>query len=151
MWQTIVSINKRGKTRNVCFGTEMSHVECPFTIQKALQLGDKLHHIVCGYWHRDACVILLQCNIIVPGAYLLWVMKIVPCGEQDMCSVWGSGEHVQCIHPMAGCIAGRQDVRPVPPCILNHLNYDCNVSSECVQVNNVRPVSDKMDRLSGSL
>ena len=34
---------------------------------------------------------------------------------QDMSAVWGNGEHVQCIHPMAGCIAGRQDVRHSPP------------------------------------
>lgn len=28
-----------------------------------------------------------------------------------MDAIWGSGDHVQCIHPMAGCICGRQDVR----------------------------------------
>lgn len=27
-----------------------------------------------------------------------------------MSSVWGTGEHVQCIHPAAGCIAGRASV-----------------------------------------
>ncbi len=27
-----------------------------------------------------------------------------------MAAVWGSGELVQCIHPMAGCIAGRAEV-----------------------------------------
>lgn len=29
---------------------------------------------------------------------------------QAMADVWGYGEHVQCIHPLAGCIAGRQAV-----------------------------------------
>ena len=28
-----------------------------------------------------------------------------------MSEVWGKGEHVQCIHPLSGCIAGRQAVR----------------------------------------
>ncbi len=27
-----------------------------------------------------------------------------------MTAVWGTGDHVQCIHPLAGCIAGRQAV-----------------------------------------
>lgn len=27
-----------------------------------------------------------------------------------MSRIWGTGEHVQCIHPMAECIAGREDV-----------------------------------------
>jgi len=27
-----------------------------------------------------------------------------------MSRIWGTGEHVQCIHPLAGCIAGREDV-----------------------------------------
>ncbi len=27
-----------------------------------------------------------------------------------MSQIWGSGDHVQCIHPAAECIAGRQDV-----------------------------------------
>ena len=26
---------------------------------------------------------------------------------RDMGEAWGKGEHVQCIHPLAGCIAGR--------------------------------------------
>ena len=29
---------------------------------------------------------------------------------QAMSDVWGRGEHVQCIHPAAGCIAGRENV-----------------------------------------
>lgn len=29
---------------------------------------------------------------------------------QAMSEIWGSGEHVQCIHPAAGCIAGRDNV-----------------------------------------
>ena len=29
---------------------------------------------------------------------------------QAMSDIWGSGEHVQCIHPAAGCIAGRENV-----------------------------------------
>ena len=29
--------------------------------------------------------------------------------------LWGTGDHVQCIHPLAGCIAGRSDVRPPAP------------------------------------
>ena len=31
---------------------------------------------------------------------------------QAMSEIWGSGEHVQCIHPAAGCIAGRESVSP---------------------------------------
>jgi hypothetical protein len=27
-----------------------------------------------------------------------------------MSKIWGTGEHVQCIHPVANCIAGREDV-----------------------------------------
>ncbi|PSC68639.1 F-box SKIP8 [Micractinium conductrix] len=27
-----------------------------------------------------------------------------------MSEVWGSGEHVQCIHPLSGCVAGRKAV-----------------------------------------
>lgn len=29
---------------------------------------------------------------------------------QAMGEIWGHGEHVQCTHPMAGCIAGREEV-----------------------------------------
>lgn len=29
---------------------------------------------------------------------------------KDMAGVWGSGEQVQCVHPGAGCIAGREAV-----------------------------------------
>jgi len=29
---------------------------------------------------------------------------------KDMSAIWGKGEHIQCIHPVAGCIAGRQNV-----------------------------------------
>jgi len=29
---------------------------------------------------------------------------------KDMSAIWGAGAHVQCIHPAAGCIAGRQSV-----------------------------------------
>ncbi|EIE18660.1 hypothetical protein COCSUDRAFT_59969 [Coccomyxa subellipsoidea C-169] len=29
---------------------------------------------------------------------------------QAMNDIWGQGEHVQCIHPAAACIAGRQNV-----------------------------------------
>ena len=35
-----------------------------------------------------------------------------------MADIWGAGEHVQCVHPGAGCIAGRQAVsggRDAPP------------------------------------
>lgn len=32
------------------------------------------------------------------------------CSLQAMSEIWGSGEHVQCIHPAAGCIAGRDNV-----------------------------------------
>lgn len=28
----------------------------------------------------------------------------------DMSRIWGKGEHVQCIHPAAGCISGHEDV-----------------------------------------
>jgi hypothetical protein len=31
--------------------------------------------------------------------------------RQAMNDVWGQGQHVQCIHPAAGCIAGRDNVR----------------------------------------
>ena len=31
--------------------------------------------------------------------------------SQEMEQLWGTGDHVQCIHPLAGCIAGRVDVR----------------------------------------
>ena len=27
-----------------------------------------------------------------------------------MAAIWGKGEHVQCIHPAAGCIVGRTSV-----------------------------------------
>ena len=30
-----------------------------------------------------------------------------------MAAIWGEGEHVQCIHPVSGVIAGRDDVRGV--------------------------------------
>lgn len=30
--------------------------------------------------------------------------------QSAMAAVWGVGEHVQCIHPAAGCIAGRDTV-----------------------------------------
>ena len=33
---------------------------------------------------------------------------------QAMSEIWGSGEHIQCIHPAAGCIAGRDNVSPTP-------------------------------------
>jgi hypothetical protein len=29
---------------------------------------------------------------------------------QAMADAWGTGDHVQCIHPLAGCIAGRASV-----------------------------------------
>ena len=29
---------------------------------------------------------------------------------QAMARIWGQGAHVQCIHPVSGCIAGRDDV-----------------------------------------
>jgi len=28
-----------------------------------------------------------------------------------MDEVWGEGEHVQCIHPVSACVAGREHVR----------------------------------------
>lgn len=37
----------------------------------------------------------------------------------SMSKIWGSGEHVQCIHPAAECIAGRQDVLASWKLILN--------------------------------
>ncbi len=30
---------------------------------------------------------------------------------QAMATIWGEGDHVQCIHPVSGVIAGREDVR----------------------------------------
>jgi len=32
------------------------------------------------------------------------------CDFRGMAAIWGDGDHVQCIHPQAGCIAGRADV-----------------------------------------
>mmetsp|Transcript_16050 Transcript_16050/g.40784 ORF Transcript_16050/g.40784 Transcript_16050/m.40784 type:complete len:212 (+) Transcript_16050:192-827(+) len=29
---------------------------------------------------------------------------------EAMGEIWGHGDHVQCVHPMAGCIAGREEV-----------------------------------------
>lgn len=30
-----------------------------------------------------------------------------------MGEIWGAGDHVQCVHPLAGCIAGREEVTHV--------------------------------------
>ena len=27
--------------------------------------------------------------------------------------VWGEGEHMQCVHPVSLCVAGRENVRPL--------------------------------------
>ena len=32
------------------------------------------------------------------------------CSAQAMQEIWGHGEHVQCLHPAANCIQGREDV-----------------------------------------
>lgn len=32
------------------------------------------------------------------------------CDLKAMANIWGEGDHVQCIHPVASCIAGRADV-----------------------------------------
>lgn len=32
------------------------------------------------------------------------------CSIQAMSDIWGHGDHVQCIHPAAECIEGREDV-----------------------------------------
>ena len=38
------------------------------------------------------------------------------CHEvQAMAAVWGEGEHTQCIHPVSGVIAGREDVSQLTP------------------------------------
>ena len=34
---------------------------------------------------------------------------------QAMAAVWGEGEHTQCIHPVSGVIAGRDDVSQLTP------------------------------------
>lgn len=43
--------------------------------------------------------------------------KIPQCAQaynrclQAMSDVWGHGDHIQCMHPAANCIEGREDVR----------------------------------------
>jgi ketosteroid isomerase-like protein len=49
-----------------------------------------------------------------------------------MSSIWGSGEHVQCIHPAAGCIAGRTSVLESWKLILG--SGRVNISLEDVRV-----------------
>ena len=53
----------------------------------------------------------MPCNSSLHPAPLL-VLPLLQSGSvAAMSEVWGKGEHVQCIHPLAGCIAGRQAVR----------------------------------------
>ena len=37
---------------------------------------------------------------------------------QAMEEVWGEGEHVQCVHPVSLCVAGRENVRPLQRTLL---------------------------------
>ena len=46
-----------------------------------------------------------------PVLLLLLLLLLQSGSVAAMSEVWGKGEHVQCIHPLAGCIAGRQAVR----------------------------------------
>ncbi|CAL5220593.1 g2633 [Coccomyxa viridis] len=49
-----------------------------------------------------------------------------------MSEIWGTGEHVQCIHPAAGCIAGRDNVLESWRVILRGMPMD--ISLEDVRV-----------------
>ena len=42
---------------------------------------------------------------------------------QAMEEVWGEGEHVQCVHPVSLCVAGRENVRNPPLPIYNSILY----------------------------
>ncbi|CAK0783492.1 hypothetical protein CVIRNUC_006691 [Coccomyxa viridis] len=44
-----------------------------------------------------------------------------------MSHIWGRGEHVQCIHPAAGCIAGRENVLESWQLVLRGQPMDINV------------------------
>lgn len=48
---------------------------------------------------------------------------------RDMAAVWGKGEHVQCVHPGAGCIAGRDAVSQRAPS--RHGCHHCWPAQQC--------------------
>mmetsp|Transcript_27717 Transcript_27717/g.49490 ORF Transcript_27717/g.49490 Transcript_27717/m.49490 type:complete len:209 (-) Transcript_27717:282-908(-) len=41
-----------------------------------------------------------------------------------MGEIWGKGEHVQCVHPWAGCIAGHEEVMESWNIVLSGANFD---------------------------
>lgn len=47
-----------------------------------------------------------------------------------MAAVWGVGEHIQCIHPVSGVIAGRDDVSRLTHPVLTPL-LDALVPAVC--------------------
>ena len=64
---------------------------------------------------------------------------------QAMEEVWGEGEHVQCVHPVSLCVAGRENVRNPPlPVYQQHLvfTYDhmprCSYYCEVLSIYNTR-------------
>ena len=108
------------KHRMLC---NMRLLRCPSQCnQQPFQAGQSLHDaakffvttiaLMAGLYSFDLSsdAHYWSCQRSAMAASVLRTRLFIVAAAQAMSDIWGRGEHVQCIHPAAGCIAGRENV-----------------------------------------
>lgn len=86
-------------------------------------------------WRRACCALINACltPLLKRRSHVLMSHPASIASStrpQAMAAVWGVGEHIQCIHPVSGVIAGRDDVSRLTHPVLTPL-LDALVPAVC--------------------